>query len=345
VSRGELLALIDNKTVDAGVLRARTQVEQLESQLQDLEGLLKQGAVSSSEVDTVKWQLRSARDSLRETSATADQARLLAPFDGVVAIRDIRVGEAASAGKRAFQVVDLSMLRVNASLPERDVGRVRLDQPATLTAAYDDALQAKARVTRLSPVIDANTGTFQVMLTVDPGEHALRPGQYVRVGLEVDRREGVLVVPREAVVYDNGRPIVFRVKDAPPEEEEKKEEGEEGEDQGGGWLAALFGGGEPEEEEDAEEAPEDAGPRLVAERVPIKIGLADTVQVEIVDGLAQGDAVVVVGQANLKDGGRVRLPKVGGEAESDGAGAAAGTPAPASGAQASGGAAEATGGG
>jgi membrane fusion protein (multidrug efflux system) len=310
VDKGELLALIDNKPIDAGVSRARTQVAQLEARLTELKTLAEQGAVSAREVEDIEWQLRTAKDSLRETTATADQSRLLAPFSGVLAMRDIRVGEAAGAGKRAFQVVDLSSLRVVASLPERDVARVHLGQPAKLTAAYDDKLSAMAKVTRLSPVIDPATGTFQVTLTLDPGETLLRPGQYVSVALEVDRRAEVLVVSREAILYDNGRPVVFRVKDAPPEEPKASEDEEKPEEEG--WMAKLSAmfAGEPEPEEPKEEAkPEDTGPRLVAERVAVKLGLVDAKTAEIIEGLGEGDKIVVVGQANLKDGARVRPPK------------------------------------
>lgn len=311
VDKGELLALIDNKPIDAGVSRARTQVAQLEARLAELKTLAEQGAVSAREVEDIAWQLRTAKDSLAESTATADQSRLLAPFSGVLSMRDIRVGEAAGAGKRAFQVVDLSSLRVVASLPERDVARVHLGQPAKLTAAYDDKLSAMAKVTRLSPVIDPATGTFQVTLTLDPGETLLRPGQYVSVALEVDRRAQVLVVSREAILYDNGRPVVFRVKDAPPEEPKAAEEEAKPEDEGwGAKLAAMFAG-EPEVEEKPEEEakPEDTGPRLIAERVPVKLGLVDAKTAEITEGLGEGDKIVVVGQANLKDGARVRPPK------------------------------------
>ena len=62
------------------------------------------------------------------------------------------------------------------------------------------------------------SGTFEVLLTVDPGQTVLRPGQYVSVELEVARRDDVVVVPRDAIVWDHGQPVVFRVEPAPPEE-------------------------------------------------------------------------------------------------------------------------------
>jgi multidrug efflux pump subunit AcrA (membrane-fusion protein) len=289
-------------------------VRQLEAQLAELEALAAQGAVSAREVRDLGFQLETARASLAETGASARQTRLVAPFDGVVAVRDVRVGEPAGAGKRAFQIVDLSTLRVTASLPERDVQRVAVGQRATLVAAYDDKLTAGATVSRVSPVVDANSGTFQVMLTLDAGA-PLRPGQYVSVRLEVDRHAGVLVVPRGALVYDNGRPGLYRVRPAPPEaaDEEGKDEkdgAEEGDEAGGGWFAGWFGGGEePEADDDDAPAPEDEGPAEVAERVDVGVGLADALTAEILSGVSEGDRIVVVGQATLKDGARVREPK------------------------------------
>lgn len=307
VKKGDLLAVLQNVSLDAGAERAGAEVRNLEAKLAEAEALAAQGAISAREVVDLRTQLATARISAREASATAKETRLVAPFDGVVAARDLRIGEQASAAKRAFQVVDLTSLRVTANLPERDVGRVKLGQPATLTAAYDNTLTAKANVTRISPVIDATTGTFQVILTLESGTATLRPGQYVSVSVEVDRRQDVLVLPRPAITYDNGRPIVYRVTEAPPEEA-KEGSDSDAEVEADGFFAKWFGGSEEPAEETDAAPPEPVGPKLVAERINVELGLVDVATAEIKGGLSAGDRVVLVGQANLKDGSRVREP-------------------------------------
>ena len=83
--------------------------------------------------------------------------------------------------------MDLSALRVVASLPERDLSRVRVGQTAKLISAYDDAVWTTGSVSRIAPIVDSMSGTFRVTLSLAPEQQVLRPGQFVSVELEVER--------------------------------------------------------------------------------------------------------------------------------------------------------------
>ena len=312
VRRGQLLAVIDNATLDAGAERAAAEVAHLESQLAEAESLLGRGAISQREVNDLVYQLANARTSLTEASRTQGETQLTAPFGGVVAARELRVGELASSAARAFQVVDLADLRVTVSLPERDVARVKTGQQATLTGSYDADAVGNAVVSRISPVIDATSGTFQVVLTLDEEQSALRPGQYVSADIEVDRHEDVIVVPREAIRYEQGRPVAWRVDPAPPKDATDKggEWGGKKDEEASGW-SSWFGGGDKDDEadEETEDTPKYEGPKLVATRVTLELGLMDERRAEVLEGLAIDDEIIVIGHSNLRDGARVRHPR------------------------------------
>ena len=293
VRKGELLAIIDNVQLDAGAERARAEVKHLTAQVAEMERLYASGAVSERELADLRYRLDTARTTQRETASSAGETRLTAPFAGVVASREVKVGELASSARRAFQIVDLSELRLRASLPERDVGRVAVGQRAQLVSAYDEALTGTAEVSRISPVIDATTGTFEVTLVLDKGPSSLRPGQFVSVQLEVDRHDDVVVVPKNAVVYDNGNPTAFLYVEAPPEEDPVDDAEED----------AKGGGDDDKDDEGPKEPP---GPKYVAKQVALTVGLTDTRHAEIVEGLSPGDRIVVIGQGNLREGARIR---------------------------------------
>jgi multidrug efflux pump subunit AcrA (membrane-fusion protein) len=150
----------------------------------------------------------------------------------------------------------------------------------------------------MAPVIDATSGTFEVVLTLDPTQTALRPGQFVSVDIEVDKHTGVVVVPKDAVLRDRGQPIVFLVTDAPAEavntDESKKDDAKKDEPK----------------KDDAKDEAEAPGPRWVAKRTEVQTGLGDPDRIEITSGLAEGARIVIVGQSNLKDGARIREPVV-----------------------------------
>lgn len=311
VRRGDVLAVVENPSLDASASRTRADLAKLESDLQSLEALHSQGAISDRELADFRHNVEVARVSAREAGRSYGHTRISAPFDGVVAVREVRVGEYASSGQRAFQVVDMDRLRVVASLPEREVSKVHLGQPARLTAAYDPDCVATAEVVRISPVIDPTSGTFRVTLDIDPDQDVLRPGQYVSVALETARHQGVLVVPREAVVWEDGTPVAYRMVPA-PEPEDGEEEGAVAVAAGAGGfqldLSGLFGGGGDEDQVDAGAEEEDDLPDFVAERVPLELGLLDDRSAEIEGGLDAGDAVIVVGQSALRDGASVLTP-------------------------------------
>jgi membrane fusion protein, multidrug efflux system len=300
VHAGQLLAVIANPSLDAAYQRASAELERATTDAEAAERLFTQNAISKTELDVARNGLRVARTAHEEASKTRGFTRLESPIDGVVAARSVRYGEVVG-GQPAFTIVDLSRLRVIVALPERDLAKVKVGQPARLESAYDTAVTGSGSVERIAPVVDATTGTVRVTVRLAP-DSALRPGQFVRVAIEVDRHEGVLTVPRRALVWEEGKAYVFRIGEVGPEDEEKPEEGEEKKAEGGFSFKLPWA---TEEEEKPEEIP---GPKRKAVRVPVEVGYEDGEVAEVLSGLAAGEQVVTVGNAALRDGARVRLP-------------------------------------
>ena len=292
VHKGQVLAVLANPNLDANLSRAQAEVARTAAEHERMAELFRQGAVSDTELQASQHALATARTSLEEAERTQGFTRLVSPIRGTVSARDLRYGEVAG-GQRAFQVVDLSRLRVVVQMPERDLPRLAVDQPVTLKSVYEDGGSATAKVARIAPVVDATTGTVRVTLLVDSQDNQLRPGQFVSARIEVGRHVDVLVIPRSALRYEEGRPLAYRVEIKEPEEEE---EGEEGEKKKG------------DDEDDDEKEPDYPGPHRVAKTVPIEVGFMDLQWVEVVGGLEEGDPVVTLGNEGLRDDVRVRLP-------------------------------------
>lgn len=309
VTKGQLLAVIANPTLEGAFQRAAAERERARTEAATAERLHAQGALSRAELDLARNALATAETAYAEATNTKGFTRLESPIAGTVATRGLRYGEIA-AGQPAFTIVDLDRLRIVVPLPERDLPRVKVGQRATLVSAYDDKAVATGAVTRIAPVVDSASGTFRVTIGVDPGQASLRPGQFVSVRVEVDRHEGVLTVPRRALVWEEGKPYVYRVAEMTAEElekEKKEKEGEGKEEAEPGPLAGLsglFGGGDEAKEEE-KPLP---GPQRKAVRLAVSVGYQDGELAEIGSGLEEGAQVVVVGNEALRDGARVRLP-------------------------------------
>jgi multidrug efflux pump subunit AcrA (membrane-fusion protein) len=213
------------------------------------------------------------------------RTRIISPIAGTVSVRDIRLGEVAG-GRRAFQVVELSRLRVVVKVPEKDLGRLAVGMPATLTGAYDAAATVGARLVRIAPTVDAVSGTVRVTVELDPDQELLRPGQFVSVRIEIGRHDDVLVMSRRSLSWQDGEPIAYRVRiEEPPPE-------------------PVVDDDEDDEDDEDEPLP---GPYRMARQVPVVLGYQDRLRVEVVDGLSLGDEVVAIGGASLRDEVRVRF--------------------------------------
>lgn len=300
VRAGDLLALLENAPLDAAAERAAAQLTRVEDELATSERLHQQGALSDRDLAELRLSATTARATAREAHKTAEHTRITAPFAGVVGLRDLVEGQLAMSSQRAFQVVDPTRLRVVATLPEREVRRVQQGQRARLSPAYDPSGAVDAEVRRISPVIDPASGTFRVTLALDPNQTLILPGQYVSIDLAVAEVQAPLTVPRSALLWEEGAPVLYRLAPLKPKEEEEKR-ADEAPPFWSRWLPKDEGEGE------GEDGPREALATHLAERCPVTLGVVDATRAEVREGIAPGDAVITVGQALLRDGAPVRL--------------------------------------
>lgn len=321
VRAGQLLAVIDNPTLDA--TRTRTELEHGSAQraLTEAQRLHAQGAISDRELREAEKLAQTADATLSEAQRSADFRNIRSPIDGTVSARNVRLGEVASPGMPAFQVVDLDRLRVVVALPEKDLPRVREGQPVVLSGAYETGETASGHIQRISPVVDVVSGTVRVVVAVDPEQAVLRPGQFAKVRVEVDRHDDVLTIPQQGLVYVDGEPVAWKLVDKPLDEEgdgagedgegdgDSKGDGEgDGEGGIGAILAGIFGDEAAEEGDEAEEHdPWEGVPRRGVEKVRLEVGFKDPERAEVISGLEPGDQVVTIGNSNLREDTLVRL--------------------------------------
>jgi len=299
VGKGALLAVLANPSLEAAADRARVDLGKQSRNAEQAERLHEKGAISDSELLEAREALQAARANWREATGSRDFAHLTSPIEGTVSIRDVRLGELAGGARRAFQVVDLNRLRVIAYLPEKDLARVSIGQPVMLQGAYDPDARSTGSIHRISPVVDPSSGTVRVTVAVDAGNGALRPGQFVKVRVEVNRHDGVLTIPRAATIWRDGTPMAYRVVEM-PEEEKKKDK-----DEGPGFFDTLFG---DEEDEKKDFDPWAGIPQRQVEAVRLTLGFTDPDLAEVSDGLSEGDLIVVLGAEHLHHESRVKLP-------------------------------------
>ena len=98
-------------------------------------------------------------------------------------------------------------------MPEREYRQIQAGQPVAIEV---DALAGErivATVTRISPIVDPETGTFKITIEIRDEKRRIKPGMFGRVSVVYDHHEDVLQIPRGAIVEYRGDQTVFVVED------------------------------------------------------------------------------------------------------------------------------------
>ena len=211
VRAGQPLLQIDRDRATLQVAQVEAQVRKLEANYRRATQLASQQMISANDVDQLRFDLENARAQHRLARLELSYGTVVAPISGVVAARLIKPGNFVQINSTVFKLVDNSRLEARLNVPERDIELLRAGQPVTLEV---DALPGKTfegTISRIAPMIDPGSGTFQVICSFDGGG-LLQAGMFGRTRINYDQRPNALAIPRSALLEDGGAPAVYTVR-------------------------------------------------------------------------------------------------------------------------------------
>jgi membrane fusion protein (multidrug efflux system) len=253
------LARLDDERLVLEVRRAEVSLQKLETAFERSRAMFSKQLVSRETFEQAKSEYEAQKVATDLARLELAYATIRAPIAGWVSLRHVKAGNMVGANDPAFEITNLDPLRAVLHVPERDLAKLAVDQPATLQF---DALPGRTfagRVALISPVVDASTGTFRVTVEVRDPSRTIKPGMFGRVHVQYDQREDALLVPKTALIEEDDAVSVFIVDDS------------------------------------------------VALQRTVKTGYSAREHVEILEGLADGDRVVLSGQTALRDSARVEI--------------------------------------
>lgn len=213
VEKGQLLARIDAAELSAQLEIARVNEAEAQLTLDRARKSFEAELISHEIYDQARSRVDVARAQTRSSEVHLAYTDVEAPFAGLIVERYIKNAQYVQNGTALFRISDFDPLQCPIQVPEKDLARLEVGQPAYLTVeAYRDDRFA-AKVLRVSPIVDSATGTVKVTLEVST-EGKLRPGMFASVYLETDRHEQALVVPKSALVLESiGDTVYLKVGD------------------------------------------------------------------------------------------------------------------------------------
>ncbi len=132
----------------------------------------------------VKELLNNSKEEERSLELELEKTRIAAPFDGLVARRYLRAGQAVAKGDRLFWVTAEGPLRMRFTLPEKFVGHLKKGQELPLTSPDVPQEKHTAKIMEISPVVDPSSGTIEILGELIGPAGNLRPGMTASVRVE-----------------------------------------------------------------------------------------------------------------------------------------------------------------
>ena len=158
-------------------------------------------------------QLRLAKADYELARKRLADASIVAPIDGVITHRSVKVGDLVTTTQPLFKIEDLKLLEAEVHIPEQDFLKVRPGQKAELLVDAFPNTSFLGTVERVNPVIDSQSGTAEATISIENPQGLLRPGMFVRVKIVTDVHKDTWIIPKEAVLIQGDRKAVFAVRD------------------------------------------------------------------------------------------------------------------------------------
>jgi RND family efflux transporter MFP subunit len=206
VDAGEELAMLDAAELEASRDRAKAAMEQAARDLARYRELVEANAITQAEFDRVESVYTMAAAASREGDAALANARVLAPFAGVVTRKLAEEGDMARPGLPLFEIESPGTLRLEMNVGESLAGTLSLGQeiPVVIEAAEARLL---GKVAEIAPSADVGSRTFLVKLDL-PETAKIRAGQFARASLERGKAT-TIAIPAGALVNRGQMELVW----------------------------------------------------------------------------------------------------------------------------------------
>ena len=213
VRKGQTLVALDASVNRAEVDQAKAQLDLAKSNLERTEELARANFVSASAKDEAASKMRVAEASVALAQARLSKMTLVAPFDGVVGIRNVSVGDYVKDGAELINLEDIRSVKIDFRVPERYQPQVSVGQRVDVTTDALPGQRFVATIDAIDPLIDTNGRSVSIRARAPNTTQVLRPGMFARVRVIFEERTGALMAPEEAIVPSGTEFYVYRIVD------------------------------------------------------------------------------------------------------------------------------------
>ncbi|WP_319501748.1 efflux RND transporter periplasmic adaptor subunit [uncultured Draconibacterium sp.] len=303
VKKGELLAKIDTTNLAAQLEQSQASLDNAKAELEYQQATYNRMAplndkqlISQTDYDQLIYNLNRAKASYNNAMAqhkrnqiNLDYALIYSPIDGVVLNKEVEEGQTVAASFNTptlFTIAnDLTQMQVEADIDEADIGQIKEGQRVEFTVdAYPETVfEGKVTQLRWEPTVTNNVVTYTIIIDAPNPDYKLMPGMTATIQVYVLEKNDILVVPSKALRFHPNPKLLmsYMSQQGKPEMPEMPE----------GQAPPAMGSMPPQAANGATMVWVKEGANI--HPVPVKIGLNDDINAEILSGIKSGQEVVL----------------------------------------------------
>ncbi len=212
VKAGQTLAVVVADKQNVSVANAEANLNNAKMDLERFESAFTTGGVTRQQLDGVRLQYETAKNNLRNAQIAAGDVAIRTSVSGIVNSKKIEPGSYVNLGAAAFDVVNISVLKLKVNVDEKNIGALKEGQKVNIIVSVIPDKVFPGKITFIAPKADANLN-FPVEVEIPNAKNELRAGMYGSAKFGEGASVNTLVVPRNAFVGSVSDNRIFIIKD------------------------------------------------------------------------------------------------------------------------------------
>jgi membrane fusion protein, multidrug efflux system len=200
VKKGQVIARVDDKIRAIGVANAEQSLANAKQNLERYTNLYQGGAATQAQLQQYQLSYDNALNQLEQARKELSNTTITAPISGFITSKPVEAGSFANIGTSIVTIVDVSRLKVQLSVAERDVYALKVGDAVNITTTVYPGVQFRGEITFISPSgDDAHNYPIEISL-LNQDKNPLKAGTYVNIAFNRQSQVATLQIPREALV-------------------------------------------------------------------------------------------------------------------------------------------------
>lgn len=213
VRQGQLLATLDEVSMKNAYQMAKAGLEQAEDAYRRMKELHEKGSLADIKWVEIQSKLQQAQSMETVARKNLQDCKLYAPFDGVIAEKDLEEGQNAVPGVQVMKIVSDERLKVRISVPETEITKIAKGQKAVIDAPVLKGIKVEGVVTEKGIQANPLSRSYEVNIGIRTNNTGLLPGMVTEVWLQDTDKSEAFVLPADVIQLDESNSYFVWVKD------------------------------------------------------------------------------------------------------------------------------------